>query len=82
MNTSNYIDINHSFSEAKEIECMIASAIKEKERIFKELDKAYNAKRSDRREWKIRHEALQELIRGLEKLKIQVLVTSGRTPLI
>ena len=80
MQTQDYIDINAAFMDRGSIQKMIARAEKEKERVYRELMRAENSKRSDRHEWKLRHEALHQTIRGLEKLTVQILVTGGRTP--
>ena len=78
----NYIDINSAFSSRETVAEMLKQARNEKERISREMNRAYDANRSDRKEWKIRHEALINIIRGLEYLSTQILITSGRTPLI
>ena len=81
-NMQNYIDINSAFTNIKTVETMMEQAHKEKARIDAQMIIAYNAKRSDRHEWKARYESLLTVIKGLEFLKVQILVTSGRVPLL
>jgi hypothetical protein len=78
----NYIDINSAFSNRESVLIMLDQVRKEKERIMNQRDIAYKSNRSDRKEWKIRHEALVTTERGLEYLAVQILVTSGRVPVI
>ena len=80
--SQNYIDIHGAFSDRDSIAEMLNSARKEKERIYKQLEIADKSSRSDRKEWKIRHEHLHNIIRGLEFLSVQIMVTSGRIPAI
>ena len=74
------VDINGAFSDRETVKKMIASAYKEKERISKQMNIAYRVNRSDRKEWKIRHESLMTTIKGMEFLACQIMVTSGRVP--
>lgn len=70
------------FSSVAEIQVMLSALLKETERVTEQAKIADGLKRSDRREWALRAKALFKVRDSLEALSVQVLVTSGRTPLI
>ena len=59
-------------TDPKTIEAFRADVLKEKERIYKRMNEAADAKRSDLLELKFRNDALREIAEKLYSLKVSV----------